>query len=83
MPPLLAPGGDVVALVKPQFEAGRREVARGGVVRDTAIHTRVVEEITAAADALGLRRAGLTESPISGMEGNKEFLLHVRPSRSD
>ena len=85
VPPLLAPGGDVVALVKPQFEAGRREVARGGVVRDAAIHARVVEELTAAADALGLRRAGLTESPISGMEGNKEFLLHLRrlPAASD
>ena len=83
VPPLLASDGDVVALVKPQFEAGRREVGRGGVVRDTAIHTRVVEEIAAVADALGLRRAGLTDSPISGMEGNKEFLLHVRPSGSD
>ena len=78
VPPLLAADGDVVALVKPQFEAGRREVGRGGVVRDAAIHARVVDEITAAADALGLRRAGLTESPISGMEGNKEFLLHLR-----
>ena len=83
VPPLLGPGGDVIALVKPQFEAGRREVARGGIVRDDAIHARVVEEIAAAADALGLRRTGFTDSPISGMEGNKEFLLHVRPSGSD
>jgi 23S rRNA (cytidine1920-2'-O)/16S rRNA (cytidine1409-2'-O)-methyltransferase len=78
VPPLLAPGGDVIALVKPQFEAGRREVARGGIVRDPAVHQRVVREIEAAADALGLRRAGLTDSPIAGMEGNAEFLLHLR-----
>jgi 23S rRNA (cytidine1920-2'-O)/16S rRNA (cytidine1409-2'-O)-methyltransferase len=78
VPPLLATDGDVVALVKPQFEAGRREVGKGGVVRDPAIHERVVREIVAAADALGLRRAGLTDSPIAGMEGNREFLLHLR-----
>ena len=78
VPPLLAAHGDVVVLVKPQFEAGRQEVSRGGIVRDAAVHARVVEDITAAGDALGLRRAGLTDSPISGMEGNKEFLLHLR-----
>ena len=54
MPPLLRPGGDVVALVKPQFEAGREEVGKGGIVRDEGVHKRVVEEVTAAAQALGL-----------------------------
>ncbi|MCA1559190.1 MAG: TlyA family RNA methyltransferase [Acidobacteria bacterium] len=78
LPPLLAPGADVVALVKPQFEAGRQEIGKGGIVRDAAIHARVLEEISAAADALGLKRAGMTESPIKGMEGNTEFLLHLR-----
>lgn len=79
VPPLLAPGADVVALVKPQFEAGRAEVGKGGIVRDPAVQARVVDEVAAAADALGLERAGLTESPIEGMEGNREFLLHLRP----
>ena len=77
VPPLLAPGGDVVALVKPQFEAGRDEVGKGGIVRDDVVHARVVEEIVQHALALGLTRAGLSESPITGMEGNREFLLHL------
>jgi 23S rRNA (cytidine1920-2'-O)/16S rRNA (cytidine1409-2'-O)-methyltransferase len=81
VPPLLAPDGDVVALVKPQFEAGRREVGRGGIVRDEAVRARVVEEVAAAADKLGLGRAGLTDSPIAGMEGNKEYLLHLKAGR--
>jgi 23S rRNA (cytidine1920-2'-O)/16S rRNA (cytidine1409-2'-O)-methyltransferase len=79
LPPLLAPAGSVVALVKPQFEAGREDVGKGGIVRDPAVHARVVEEVSAAADALGLSRAGLVESPITGSEGNREFLLHLRP----
>lgn len=77
----LAPGGDAVALVKPQFEAGRGEVGRGGIVRDASVHARVIEEVTQAALALGLRRVGQTESPIEGMEGNREFLLHLRGSQ--
>ena len=78
VPPLLRDTGDVVALVKPQFEAGRAEIGKGGIVRDEQVHARVLEEVTTAADALGLRREGVTESPISGMEGNREFLLHLR-----
>jgi len=78
VPPLLAEGGHVIALVKPQFEAGRGEVGKGGIVRDPDIHARVVDEIVAAADTLGLRRSGSIESPIAGMEGNREFLLHLR-----
>lgn len=78
VPALLAPGADVVALVKPQFEARREEVGKGGIIRDEAVQARVVAEVTAAADTLGLRRAGLTDSPITGMEGNREFLLHLR-----
>ncbi len=77
VPPLLAPRGDVIALVKPQFEAGRDEVGSGGIVRDDAVRARVVDEITQHALALGLTRAGLSESPITGMEGNREFLLHL------
>lgn len=78
VPPLIRESADIVALVKPQFEAGRPEVGRGGIVRDAAVQARVVEEVTAAANALGLTRAGTTESPIAGMEGNREFLIHLR-----
>jgi 23S rRNA (cytidine1920-2'-O)/16S rRNA (cytidine1409-2'-O)-methyltransferase len=77
VPPLLGPAGDVICLVKPQFESKREEVGKGGVVRDPSVHARVVEEVTAAANALGLSRAGFVESPITGVEGNREFLLHL------
>ena len=77
IPPLVRPGADVVALVKPQFEAGRSEVG-SGIVRDEAIHARVVDEIRDAAAAVGLTPAGLTPSPITGQKGNVEFLLHLR-----
>ena len=78
VPPLLGSDGHLVALVKPQFEAGRSEVGKGGIVRDPVVHARVLEDVAAAADTLGLRRLGLIESPIAGMEGNREFLLHLR-----
>jgi 23S rRNA (cytidine1920-2'-O)/16S rRNA (cytidine1409-2'-O)-methyltransferase len=77
VPPLLRAGADVVALVKPQFEAGRAEV-RKGVIRDERIRARVVDDITAAAAAVGLTRAASTPSPITGQKGNVEFLLHLR-----
>jgi 23S rRNA (cytidine1920-2'-O)/16S rRNA (cytidine1409-2'-O)-methyltransferase len=76
--PLLAPAADMIVLVKPQFEAGRAEVGKGGLVRDPEVHARVVEEVAAAATALGLTRAAMTDSPITGTEGNREFLLHLR-----
>jgi 23S rRNA (cytidine1920-2'-O)/16S rRNA (cytidine1409-2'-O)-methyltransferase len=78
VPPLLTPGADIIALVKPQFEAGRDEVGKGGIVRDETVQARVVEDVTAAANTLGLTRVGLVASPITGMEGNQEFLLHLR-----
>jgi 23S rRNA (cytidine1920-2'-O)/16S rRNA (cytidine1409-2'-O)-methyltransferase len=78
LPPLLTGGADVIALVKPQFEAGRDEVGKGGIVRDDAVHRRVVEEVTAAASDLGFSRLAVVESPITGMEGNREFLMHLR-----
>lgn len=82
VPPLLADGAHVVALVKPQFEAGRSDVGKGGVVRDERIHLRVVDDVTEAARQAGLLRKGLEPSPITGTEGNREFLLHlVRSSR--
>jgi 23S rRNA (cytidine1920-2'-O)/16S rRNA (cytidine1409-2'-O)-methyltransferase len=70
-------GGDLIPLVKPQFEAGRGE-AQGGVVRDPAVHDRVLGEIADAARATGLEVAGEIPSPILGPEGNREFLLHLR-----
>jgi 23S rRNA (cytidine1920-2'-O)/16S rRNA (cytidine1409-2'-O)-methyltransferase len=77
LPPLLRSGADVVALVKPQFEAGRGEV-RKGIVKDTAIHARVITEVTDAAAEVGLTRMSATPSPITGQKGNIEFLLHFR-----
>ena len=74
-------GADVVALVKPQFEAGRDEV-RKGVIRDPAVHDRVLAEVTAAGAEVGLTRVGSTPSPITGQKGNVEFLLHLRRDAS-
>ena len=65
----------LMALVKPQFEAGREEVGKGGVVRDTAIHQRVCDEVAAWVAARGWQVEGVVESPITGPEGNVEFLL--------
>jgi len=78
VPPLLADDADVIALVKPQFEAGRQEVGKGGIVRDAAVHQRVLAEVSAEAAGLGLRTMNTTPSPIEGMEGNREFLIHLR-----
>ena len=78
LPTLLQPDGDLVALVKPQFEAGRAEVGRGGLVKDPAVHSRVVADVAAAAAEVGLTRAAMTPSPITGAEGNREFFLHLR-----
>lgn len=78
LPALVAPGAEIVALVKPQFEAGRRDVGRGGLVKDPAVHARVVDQVTAAAAEVGLKRTGLVESPITGAHGNQEFLMHLQ-----
>jgi len=75
LPPLLAPRAPVIALVKPQFEAGRQDVGRKGVVSRPEVHQRVIAQVTAAAAAVGLERRDLTESPITGAQGNKEFLM--------
>jgi 23S rRNA (cytidine1920-2'-O)/16S rRNA (cytidine1409-2'-O)-methyltransferase len=74
----LAPGGDVVALVKPQFEAGRKVVGRGGVVRDPGVHREVIQRVAAAAEASGLGPQGVIRSPLRGPSGNVEFLLWAR-----
>jgi 23S rRNA (cytidine1920-2'-O)/16S rRNA (cytidine1409-2'-O)-methyltransferase len=69
------PGGRLVALVKPQFEAERGEIGKGGVVRDPEIHSRVCAKARLWVEGQGWKVAGLVESPITGPEGNKEFLL--------
>jgi 23S rRNA (cytidine1920-2'-O)/16S rRNA (cytidine1409-2'-O)-methyltransferase len=79
LPPVMRAGADVVALVKPQFEAGREEV-RKGIIRDAAIHARVLDEVAAAAAEVGLTRVASTSSPITGQKGNVEFLVHFRTS---
>ncbi|HUG54315.1 MAG TPA: TlyA family RNA methyltransferase [Vicinamibacteria bacterium] len=77
---VLAPAADVVALVKPQFELGRGEVGRGGIVRDPERHLQALREVAAAALSEGTYVvAGACPSPIAGMEGNREFFLHLRP----
>ena len=78
LPPLLRTGADIVALVKPQFEAGRDEV-RKGIVRDPAVHARVLNAVSASAREVGLSPVASTPSPITGQKGNIEFLLHLRP----
>jgi 23S rRNA (cytidine1920-2'-O)/16S rRNA (cytidine1409-2'-O)-methyltransferase len=78
-----ASGGDIVPLVKPQFEAGRADVP-GGVVRDAAVHARVLRDAAGAALATGLEPLGAIPSPVLGPEGNREFLLHLRvPPRDE
>jgi 23S rRNA (cytidine1920-2'-O)/16S rRNA (cytidine1409-2'-O)-methyltransferase len=72
---LAKPGAKLVALIKPQFEAGREEVGKGGVVRDPAVHDRVVTEAKGWVEAQGWAVLGVTQSPITGPEGNVEFLL--------
>lgn len=72
--PLLEEGGRIIILIKPQFEVGRGEVGKGGVVTDAAKHERVVEEVNRAACELGLEVCGVIPSPIHGAEGNREFL---------
>ena len=82
MPPLLEPDARVIALVKPQFEAGRDDVGKGGIVRDAAVHERVIDERTREAHQLGLERLALAPSPIEGAEGNREFFLLLAPAAS-
>lgn len=71
-------GGRLLALIKPQFEAGRTEVGKGGVVRDTAVHARVCEAVAGWLLSVGWQVEGVTPSPITGPEGNVEFLIGAR-----
>ncbi len=69
--------GEIVALVKPQFEVGRGQVGKGGVVRDPALHRSAVDSVCEAARGLGMKVLGECESPLLGPKGNKEFLVHL------
>jgi 23S rRNA (cytidine1920-2'-O)/16S rRNA (cytidine1409-2'-O)-methyltransferase len=75
----LAPDADVVALIKPQFEAGRAQVGKGGIVRDPQVHSQVLNEILNWATSNGYSVKGLIRSPIVGAKGNLEFLVWLRP----
>jgi 23S rRNA (cytidine1920-2'-O)/16S rRNA (cytidine1409-2'-O)-methyltransferase len=79
---LLAADGAIVALVKPQFEAGRADVPRGGVVRDPEVQRRVLRQLATDAATAGLAAVGLVASPRTGREGNREFLAHLRPTEA-
>jgi 23S rRNA (cytidine1920-2'-O)/16S rRNA (cytidine1409-2'-O)-methyltransferase len=74
LPPLLKSSGSVITLIKPQFEVGREEVGKGGIVRDEAAQQRVVNEIVSFAATLNLHARGVRDSPILGQDGNREFL---------
>jgi len=78
LPPFLDPPADIVALVKPQFEAGRDEVGKRGLVTDPAVHDAVIARVTHAAGQSGFARLNMTPSPITGATGNQEFFLHLR-----
>ena len=75
---LLSPPGEVIALVKPQFEVGKGAVGKGGVVRDPAQHERVLSELSSFATEIGYQVAGRLPSPLLGAKGNREFLLYLR-----
>lgn len=80
---VLSGKGEIVALIKPQFEAGRKQVGKGGVVRDPAIHEAVIEKITEFAQGIGLVSGGVTQSPLIGPAGNKEFFIHLLKAARD
>lgn len=80
---LLADGGEVVALVKPQFEVGRGNVGKGGIVRDPELHRAALAQVGDAARESGFVRRGVIASPITGTDGNREFLMHLATSGED
>ena len=75
---LLKPGGDIVALIKPQFEAGKDQVGKGGIVRDETVIAAVLADIQAFFKQSGLAVSGIIPSPIKGAKGNQEYLIHAR-----
>jgi 23S rRNA (cytidine1920-2'-O)/16S rRNA (cytidine1409-2'-O)-methyltransferase len=80
---LLADRWDALVLVKPQFEAGRAEVGRGGVVRDPVVHRRVLRDVVQAASAWGAVAVGVVDSGLPGPKGNREFVVHFVPETEE
>ncbi len=80
---LLKPEGQIIALIKPQFEVGPRHVGKGGVVRDPVLHEQVIKKIKTFTHALGLFVLGITKSPIQGAAGNTEFFIHLSNASKD
>lgn len=74
---IIVPGSDIMTLIKPQFEAGKNEVGKKGIVRDRKVHEHVIEELVGFCEALGFTVRGLAPSPVRGGEGNIEFLMHL------
>jgi 23S rRNA (cytidine1920-2'-O)/16S rRNA (cytidine1409-2'-O)-methyltransferase len=74
----LKKGGSILILIKPQFEVGKGEVGKGGVVRDGALHQKVIDRISTFSRELGLKILGVTESPLFGRKGNKEFFIYLK-----
>ena len=75
---VLTPNSSLISLVKPQFEAGRSEVGKGGIIKNVAIHKKVLNNIAAFSNTNGWQIAGFTVSPIQGTKGNKEFFVHLQ-----
>ena len=80
---ILPAGGEMVCLIKPQFEAGREKVGKKGVVRDPRVHIEVIENVLQIAQGAGFAVLGLSWSPIRGPEGNIEYLMHLRRLADD
>jgi 23S rRNA (cytidine1920-2'-O)/16S rRNA (cytidine1409-2'-O)-methyltransferase len=80
---LLKPGGILIVLIKPQFEAERREIGKGGIIKDDAVHQRVIQKVTAGVQQHGFTFHGIVESPILGGSGNKEFLAYFVLSKKE
>jgi 23S rRNA (cytidine1920-2'-O)/16S rRNA (cytidine1409-2'-O)-methyltransferase len=76
-------GGAILGLIKPQFEVGRREVGKGGVVREAALHKRVIDRVSDFSRGLGLRVLGVTESPLLGPKGNREFFIYLKKENEE
>lgn len=75
---LLKNDGQLITLIKPQFEAGRHQVGKGGIIKDSAVHEEVIKKVTEGIKKFGFELIGVTESPIEGGSGNKEFLAYFK-----
>ena len=75
---LMKDTASLIVLIKPQFEAGKHHVGKGGIIRDAAVHSQVVQDVIAGIEQHGFGLIGTTESPIEGSSGNKEFLAYFK-----